>query len=72
MARITYAVREIACEGCADAIKRALGALTGVTHVEVDVSAKRVSADFDESRADAASIRRRLGEAGFAAEQVED
>lgn len=34
---------DIVCGGCAAAIKKALGALAGVSGVEVDIASKRVT-----------------------------
>ncbi|KAG7358377.1 heavy-metal-associated domain containing protein [Nitzschia inconspicua] len=37
------------CEGCANAVKRILGKIDGVTNVDANVEAKTVIVDADES-----------------------
>src|SRR5947209_2463082 len=43
----TFSSPDIVCEGCAGAIRKALGAIEGVTDVGVDVAAKRVAVEHD-------------------------
>lgn len=52
------------CGGCANGVKKALGALSGVQQVEVDLASKRVSVTHDGNVADAA-IREAIENAGF-------
>jgi copper chaperone CopZ len=56
----------IVCGGCAQGINKALAALEGVTDVKVDVAAKRVTVEHDESVLGDA-ILDALGRAGFPA-----
>ena len=58
---------DIVCEGCAGAIKNALGQIGGVAAVEVDVETKSVSVRHDKevSREKIIEI---LDDAGFPAE----
>src|SRR6266508_2780952 len=60
----TFSAPQISCEGCAGAIKRALGAVPGVSAVTVDVAAKtvRVTHDDDAEREALAAV---LAEAGY-------
>ena len=59
----------IHCEGCVNSIKRSLGRLAGVEHVEVDLPQKRVTVQFDAAQqVDEAALRERLALAGFEAE----
>ena len=55
----------ISCDGCANAIKRSLGALPGIQTVEVDVPAKNVTVLFDSARLTGQEIRAKLDAAGF-------
>lgn len=45
----TVIAPEIVCGGCASSIKKALGAVAGVTDVAVDVETKRVTVNHDEN-----------------------
>ena len=56
---------DIACEGCANAIKRSLGAVRGVQNVDVGVEDKKVMVRYDEAQANEPDLRERLGRAGF-------
>jgi len=60
-----YKVPEISCEGCANAIKRALTSEPGVEQVDVDLDAKTVRVTYDADRSTADAIRDRIGEAGY-------
>ena len=56
---------DIECEGCANAIKRSLGAVDGVQSVEVGVEGKNVTVCYDPARATDQALRERLAQAGF-------
>lgn len=62
----TVTAPDIVCGGCAGAIKNALGKVEGVSNVEVDVDAKRVSVEHggDMSREEIVDV---LDRAGFPA-----
>lgn len=57
--------KDITCEGCASAIKRALSRETGINSVEVDVDAQSVTVDYDADETDEQAIRDRLSRAGY-------
>ena len=46
----TLSVPDISCEHCERAIKGALEPITGVSLVQVDIPAKRVTVQYDESK----------------------
>ena len=48
MIRKTYSVPDVSCNHCKMTIERALGGLTGIFEVEVDVAAKTVAVAFDD------------------------
>ena len=48
MDRTTFSVPDIECDGCANAIKNALGKVEGITAVQVDVPGKSVTVTHDE------------------------
>lgn len=60
---ITYAVAGIHCEHCETAIKNELGAVAGVTAVEVDLEARRVTVSGE--RLDDDALREAIDEAGY-------
>jgi copper chaperone len=55
---------DISCEGCANAIRKALGKVVGVGAVSVDVATKAVQAQY-EAPATHAAITAALDRAGF-------
>ncbi len=52
MAQTTLSVPDISCEHCERTITQALTPLDGVRTVKVDIPAKQVSVDYDESAVD--------------------
>ena len=64
MQTTTFTAPDISCDGCANAIKRAIGGVKGVSEVQVDVAAKRVTVSHgaEATREDLAA---RLDRAGF-------
>ena len=50
MAKNVLSVPDISCEHCERAIKGALEPLAGVKAVQVDIPAKRVAVDYDETQ----------------------
>jgi copper chaperone len=40
---------DIVCGGCASSIKKALGAVSGVSNVDVDVATKKVTVNHSET-----------------------
>ena len=49
METTTFSAPDIECGGCANAIKKALGAISGVAEVAVDVDTKNVAVTHDAS-----------------------
>ena len=60
---------DIECDGCANAIKNALGRVEGVSSVDVDVERKTVSVSHIDSTSDAL-IEHALDRAGFPAQKI--
>lgn len=52
MAQTTLSVPDISCEHCERTITEALTPLDGVRTVKVDIPAKQVNVDYDESAVD--------------------
>ncbi len=65
MAETILHAPDIECDGCANSIKRALGRLNGVESVEVDVSAKDVTVQYNAGLMDKTQIVLVLDQAGF-------
>ena len=61
---------DIECDGCANAIKKALGNVPGVSVVDVDIDRKAVMVTRDEKTTDVAAILAALDRAGFPATEV--
>lgn len=54
-------VPDISCEHCERTITNALTPIEGVNAVRVDIPAKQVSVDYDESRVDVQRMQQVLG-----------
>lgn len=61
-----FTAPEIECGGCASAIKKSVGTVPGVSDVQVDVEAKRVTVSHDEATT-AGAIKAAVEKAGFSA-----
>jgi copper chaperone CopZ len=72
MQRQVLEVTGMTCGGCAANVKRALGALPGVSGVAVSLTDGRVDVRYDESLTDPKAMRTAVRDAGFglAAESV--
>jgi len=55
----------ISCMHCVMAIKKAVGALDGVSTVEADVATKDVRVVFDPARVDLARIKEVMADEGY-------
>lgn len=67
METTTFSAPDIVCDGCASAIKKALGAVPGVSLVAVNVDAKQVTVDYAPP-AERNTIAAALERAGFPVE----
>ena len=61
----TFTVPDVSCGHCKAAIEGALGTLAGVNRAEVDVDAKSVGVDYDDSVVDRTSVVRAIESAGY-------
>lgn len=64
MKTTTMTAGGITCGGCANAVKNAVGAVPGVTGVEVEVVTKRVTVTHDD-QVTTAAVADALTKAGF-------
>lgn len=67
MTKTEFAAPDIECDGCANAIKKALGKTEGVESVTVSVEAKTVLVEHDKELASVEALLTRLDHAGFPA-----
>ena len=56
---------DIECDGCANAIRKVLGRVEGVSEVTVDVEQKTVAVEHDPQQAPRAALTAALDRAGF-------
>lgn len=63
--RKIFNVEGMSCRHCVNAITKALNALEGVAGVSVDLKAKTVTVDFDESKVSAGAIKSQIEEQGY-------
>lgn len=63
--KLTLDVPKIKCGGCAETIQESLGAVSGVSDVQVDIDQKRVALELDPGQTSEDAIRQRLTESGF-------
>ncbi len=65
MANISLIVEGMKCGHCANSVKEALGSLSGVNNVEVDLDNKLTKVDFDDALIDFADMKEAISEAGY-------
>lgn len=64
MKTTTFSAPDIVCDGCAAAIKKAIGKLPGVSQIEVDIAAKTVTVTH-ETQVSLETLAAALDRAGF-------
>ena len=64
METTNFTAPDIECDGCANAIKRALGKIAGVSEVSVNVEAKSVAVSHDMTVSNETLVQS-LNKAGF-------
>lgn len=65
MAKSVINVDGMACEHCVKAITNAVGALSGVSGVSVDLEAKTVTVDHDPDQASVETIKAEIEDQGY-------
>jgi copper chaperone len=65
MTEKTYSVPDISCMHCKRAIEGAVGAMPGISRVEVDVDGKTVHVVFEEDTVAEADVLATLAEEGY-------
>lgn len=62
---VSFNVEGMTCEGCANAVRRAVTQPGGVSRVDVDLGARRVTVEYDEGKASEQDVRGRIEDAGY-------
>jgi copper chaperone len=65
MAKTILNVEGMSCEHCVKAVKSAVGALSGVASVAVDLAKKKVEVEHDPAKATLDSIKAAIDDAGY-------
>jgi copper chaperone len=65
MTQLSLTAPDIECDGCANSIRKALGAALGIASVTVDVPTKAVAVEFDEVATSERNVRELLDDIGF-------
>ena len=72
MKTFTLAVHGMTCEHCVKAVRRAIEAVPGVRETNVELAAGRATVKADGASVTTARLENAVGEAGYAAEGVEE
>ena len=63
---LTLPVHGMTCGGCENAVKRAVGAMPGISDVAASHVGRQVTVTFDPAVVTAADIAARIGKLGYA------
>lgn len=61
----TLNVEGMACSHCENSVKKSVGALNGVSHVDVDLTGKTVTVEYDPNKMQLEVIKAAIDEIGF-------
>lgn len=70
MPDITYGVRGVTCNGCVNAIRRAVASMSGVLDLQFDMDTKRITVDYNDDMLMPEDIKKRIEDAGYEVEQT--
>lgn len=62
---IRFNVEGMSCSHCGEAVRNAVGALNGVSSVNVDVKGKKVLVEYDSERVSAETIKGTIEDQGY-------
>ncbi|OYY93155.1 MAG: hypothetical protein B7Y41_12575 [Hydrogenophilales bacterium 28-61-23] len=65
MNTLTLTVTGMSCMGCVNSVKNLVGALPGVTQVEVDLASGRVEIKHDPAQTETSDIRAAIEDGGY-------
>jgi copper chaperone len=63
--KIILNVEGMSCEHCVNRIKKAVGALDGVSDVAVDLAGKKAEVEYDPALAGADAVKAAIEDAGY-------
>jgi len=63
--RAEYSIPKITCGSCSATISKGLGAIPGVTSVDVDIEKKLVRVSYDEQKTNPGDLALELGRLGY-------
>ncbi|MBO5359309.1 MAG: heavy metal translocating P-type ATPase [Clostridia bacterium] len=69
---LRFKVEGMSCAACSAAVERAVSKIDGVESAQVNLLAKLLTAEFDESKTDSEAIINAVTKAGFKASLIED
>lgn len=61
----TLNVEGMSCSHCENAVKKAVGALAGVSNVAVDLAGKKVTVEFDPAKVAVNNIKDAIEDQGY-------
>lgn len=61
----TMTIEGMSCSHCKNAVEKAVRSLPGVNFAEVDLAAKMLTVDFDDTKTDIDQVRAVVEDAGF-------
>ncbi len=67
---VELSAMDISCNHCKNTIENGITGIAGVSSVEVDIEAKRVTVVFDEYRAKTDTVLAEMAELGYPAEVI--
>ena len=65
MEKTTLKVDGVSCEHCVKAVKNAVGALSGIGEVAVDLAAKTVVVEYDAAQSSLDQIKAEIEDQGY-------
>lgn len=65
MEKVTLNVNGMSCSHCENAVKKAVGALNGVSEVVVDLQGKTVEVAYDASKVTIDNIKSEIDDQGY-------
>lgn len=58
-------IEGMSCSHCKNAVEKAVKSLPGINFAEVDLAAKKLTVDFDDTKTDIDQVRAVVEDAGF-------
>lgn len=61
----TLTIEGMSCNHCKNAVEKAVKSLPGISFAEVDLAAKLLTVEFDETKTDIDQVRAAVEDAGY-------